>query len=95
MRWFYPQIFQPTRLSRSRCPPVVGLLIHEVNVVLFLVLVSAVNKLARHSTIFIGQHMLQELVSVRKLLPVHLSLRYGVKPAKARSAKSFSAIVRL
>jgi hypothetical protein len=51
---------------------IIGLFIHEVNVVLFLVLVSVVPKLARFSTILIGQCTLQELVSVGKLLPVQL-----------------------
>jgi hypothetical protein len=47
---------------------IVGLLIHEVNVVLFLILVSAVPKSARLSMILIGQRMLHELVNVEKLL---------------------------
>jgi hypothetical protein len=50
----------------------VGLLIHEVNMVLFLVLVSTVPESVRLSTILIGQCKLQELVSVRKLLPIQL-----------------------
>jgi hypothetical protein len=49
---------------------IVGLLIHDVNVVLFHVLVSTIPESARLSTIVIGQHTLHELVSVRKLLPV-------------------------
>jgi hypothetical protein len=40
--------------------------------VLFLVLVSAIPELARLSMILIGQCMLQELVSVGKLLPFQL-----------------------
>jgi hypothetical protein len=51
---------------------VVGLLIHEVNVVRFVVLVSAAPESTRLSTILVGQHTLQELVSVRKLLPIQL-----------------------
>jgi hypothetical protein len=50
----------------------VALLIHKVNVVLFLVLVSIVPESARLSMILIGQRTLQELVSVRKILPVEL-----------------------
>jgi hypothetical protein len=72
MRWVYPQVFNPLGYTDLVALLVVGLLIHEVNVVLFLVLVSAVPELARISTILIGQRMLQELVSVRKLLPVQL-----------------------
>jgi hypothetical protein len=51
---------------------IVGLLIHEVNMVLFLVLVSVVPESAGLSMILIGQCTLQELVSVRKLLPIQL-----------------------
>jgi hypothetical protein len=50
----------------------IGLLIHEVNMVLFLVLVSAIPESARLSMILVGQRTLQELVSVEKLLPVQL-----------------------
>jgi hypothetical protein len=45
---------------------------NEVNVVLFFVLVSALPESARLSMILVGQRMLQELVSVKKLLPVQL-----------------------
>jgi hypothetical protein len=48
---------------------IVALLIHEVNVVLFLVLVSTIPKSARLSTILVGQRTLYELVSVEKHLP--------------------------
>jgi hypothetical protein len=72
MRWVYPQVFQPTWLRKSRCLLIIGLVIHKVNMVLFLVLVSVVNESARLSMILIEQCMLQELVSVRKLLPVQL-----------------------
>jgi hypothetical protein len=51
---------------------IVGLLIHEVNVVLFLVLVSAIPESARLSMILIGQCTLHEFVSVKKLMPVQL-----------------------
>jgi hypothetical protein len=67
-----PGFFNPLDYTNLVALLIIGLLIHEVNVVFFLVLVSAVPKLARLSTILIGQRMLQELVSVRKLLPVQL-----------------------
>jgi hypothetical protein len=38
--------------------------------VLLLILVSIVSESARLSQIFVGQCMLQELVSVKKLLPI-------------------------
>jgi hypothetical protein len=64
-RWVYPQVFNPLSYAN-----LIALLIHEVNMVLFLVLFSAVPELARLSMILLGQHTLEELVSVRKLLPI-------------------------
>jgi hypothetical protein len=72
MRWVYPRFFNSLGYVDLVALLVVSLLIHEVNVVLFLVLVSAVPKSARLSTIFVGQRTLQELVSVGKLLLVQL-----------------------
>jgi hypothetical protein len=67
-----PGFFNPLGYTNLIALLIVGLLIHEVNVELFLVLVSVVPESARLSTILIGQRMLQELVSIRKLLPIQL-----------------------
>jgi hypothetical protein len=61
----------------------VGLLIHEVNVVLFLVLISAVPESARLSMILVGQRKLHELVSVEKLLPIQLILEIQCQTYKS------------
>jgi hypothetical protein len=56
---FIPSYFNPLGYTNLVVPLIIDLLIHEVNVVLFLVLVSVVPKSARLCT-------LQELVSIRK-----------------------------
>jgi hypothetical protein len=67
-----PGFFNPLSYANLVALLVTGLLIHEVNVVLFLILVSVVPESTRLCMILIGQCMLQELVSVRNLLPVQL-----------------------
>jgi hypothetical protein len=62
---------------------IIGLLIHEVNVVLFLFLVSDVPESARFSMILVGQRTLQDLVSVEKLLSVHLILEIRCQTCKS------------
>jgi hypothetical protein len=61
-----PGFFNPLSYTNLIALLIVGLLIHEVNMVLFVVLVSTVPESARLSTILIGQHTMQELVSVKK-----------------------------
>jgi hypothetical protein len=72
MRWVIPGFFNPLGYTNLVALLIIGLLIHEANVVLFLDLVSAILELTRLSTILIAQRTLQELVSVEKLLPVQL-----------------------
>jgi hypothetical protein len=57
-RWVYPQVFNPLGYTNLIALLIISLLIHEVNVVLFLVLVRAVPESARLSTILIGQSTL-------------------------------------
>jgi hypothetical protein len=69
---FIPGFFNPLGYVDLVALLVIGLLIYEVNVVLFLILVSDVPESTSLSMNLIGQRMLQELVSVGKLLPVQL-----------------------
>jgi hypothetical protein len=67
-----PGFFNPLGYANLDALLIVGFLIHKVNILLFLVLISAVPESARLSTILVGQRTLQELVSVGKLPPVQL-----------------------
>jgi hypothetical protein len=67
-----PGFFNPLGYANLDALLIVGFLIHKVNILLFLVLISAVPESARLSMILVGQRTLQELVSVGKLPPVQL-----------------------
>jgi hypothetical protein len=67
-----PVFFNPLSYANLVALLIIGLLIHELNMVLFLVLVRAVPESARLSTIIVGQRMLLEMVCVKNLLPVQL-----------------------
>jgi hypothetical protein len=80
---FIPGFFNPLGYANLVALLIVGLLIPEVNMVFFLVHVITVLELARLSTILVGQRTLQELVSVRKLLPVLLILEIWCQTCKS------------
>jgi hypothetical protein len=83
MRWVYPQIFNPLGYANLIALLIVGLFLQEVHLVLPLVLVSVVPESGRHGMILIRKQMLQELVSVRKLLPIQLILEIWCRTCKS------------
>jgi hypothetical protein len=64
-------------------PLILDLIIYVVHVVILLIVVSIVLESARLSMILKRQHMVQELISIRKLLPLQLILEIRCQTCKS------------